>query len=129
MGLYLLGSRAPCEGVAVVGYKTPVAWQINEYGEGHSVIMFSKSNAQARAWGANELNTEFEDVECFRAPKFDDLIGKHISQQDYIERGFWYECADTGCCRRVCQDSDNLGGYVNGEVYCTDCYTKIKDTN
>ena len=77
-----------------------------EWGEGHAAVVFAAKSVVARREGANELNSEFGDVSCKRAPWADDLAPGPVSPKDCIELGgFWYECA-CGCGRKI----DNEGG-------------------
>lgn len=77
-----------------------------EWGEGHAAVVFAARSVVARREGANELDCEFGDVSCKRAPWADGLAPGPVSLKDCIELGgFWYECA-CGCGRRI----DNEGG-------------------
>jgi len=73
----------------------------DEFGEGYAAVMFAEKSVVARREGANELDCEFGDVSCKRAPWADDLAPGPVSPKDCIELGgFWYECG-CGCGRRI----------------------------
>jgi hypothetical protein len=47
------------------------AWIISEDCEGHGCVVFHAHGIATRRLGAGELNCDFEDVSCRRAPEFD----------------------------------------------------------
>ena len=80
--------------------------QVEEAG----VIIFASSGIAARRIGANELNTEFEDVQsCCRAPWADQYAEQGwVPVKALIEQGWWYSC--NGCGTMVSEDSEDYDG-------------------
>ena len=72
-------------------------------GDGECCIRFAKHPVVARREGANELNTDFESVECRRAKEFDEYVPGPVPPLVLIEHGWWFECM--GCDQRVTNDS------------------------
>lgn len=62
-------------------------------------IVFSQHNIVARREGANELNCEFGEVSCKRAPEFDEYaeIGK-VPVMALLAAGWWWECQNCSNC-------------------------------
>jgi hypothetical protein len=67
--------------------------------------------------GANELNLEFQDVSCRRAPEFDQYVETGVSLQVLFDHGWWWECG--GC--RAQTGKDLAGRMIDGEIYCETC--------
>lgn len=85
--------------------KKVVAWQVNEFCEGHSCVVFHHHGMAARRQGANELGEDFESVECFRAPHFDQFAEQgFVPVIEMIKSGWWFECVH--CGQRI-SDSDD----------------------
>lgn len=101
------------------------AYIVTEDFEGHCCIKFAKHNVVARREGASELNTEFEYVECRRAPEFDQYaeIGE-VPIQVLIGHGWRYKCF--GCGTTVHKYSEDDEGNElelyypdDNRVYCS----------
>lgn len=77
---------------------TKKAYTVREDYDGHCVVVFARSNAEARRKGGNELNLSFEEVEsCRRAPEFDAYAeAGDVPPLVMIEHGWWYECGYCG---------------------------------
>jgi hypothetical protein len=77
-------------------------------GDGECCIRFAKHAVVARREGANELNADFESVECRRADYLDEYAPGPVPPLVLIEHGWWFECV--GCGQRVtdgsCHDDD-----------------------
>jgi hypothetical protein len=75
----------------------------DDYGEGHACVQFAEHSVVARREGANELNTDFESVNCRRAPEFDTYAeaGK-VPDRVLVEHGWWFECMQ--CSKRICDE-------------------------
>jgi hypothetical protein len=94
-------------------------------------IVFANCNAAARRIGANQIDSEWESVECRRAPEFDKFSPGPVSDMVKLNHGWWLEC--TGCYREIAgdyvTDEDGEDHEVtpverNGHVFCTaDCET------
>ena len=70
-----------------------VAWQINDTFEGSSTIIFHHHGLAARREGANELDLDFEDVECSRQAYFDEYAEQgFVPREILIGAGWWFEC-------------------------------------
>ena len=76
------------------------AYQVQDEFEGNAVIEFSAHAVTARRNGANELNTEFGDVSCRRAPWADSYVPGPVPSSVLIENGWWLECG-CGCGRQI----------------------------
>jgi hypothetical protein len=74
-------------------------------------IVFAKTNAQARRYGANEIGTDWECVECRRTPEWD---GGQPTWEELWDAGWHFECAI--CSTYAFKDCD--GAYRDGEFYC-----------
>lgn len=102
--------------------KKSVAWEVTEESEGHGCIVFHHHGLAARRNGANELNSEFENVTSKRAPAFDSYAEKgFVPTKVLIESGWWYSCLE--CGHKVHQDDEvNEPAdyvYVSQHVYCS----------
>lgn len=80
------------------------AYIVTEEFEGSCVVVFAERAVVARRDGANELDAEFGEVSCRRAPWADEYAPGPVPIEAEISKGgFWYECG-CGCGRRI--DSD-----------------------
>lgn len=81
-----------------------LAYKIAEVGgEERAVIAYAVRNAPARRIGAGELDLEWSEVSCRRAPEFDKYAAQGgPTPLQYIEEGWWAECMH--CRRRVSDD-------------------------
>ena len=90
----------------------------------YCTIEFSEHRATAQSSGANELNEEFQDVMCRRAPEFDTWAERRkvpwrVLIEDY---GWGQECGH--CYRRVYGDHEGRV-YGDDQVYCgSECQNK-----
>ncbi len=82
-----------------------------------AVIVFANHSVVARREGASELDVEFGDVSCHRAPGFDGREPGPIPKSELWGVGWWFDCVE--CENRT---SENLGGKMteNGAV-CEQC--------
>jgi hypothetical protein len=108
------------------------AYEVREPDEGHAVVVFASSGAEARRLGASELDVSFEGVEyCRRAPQFDAYydvdadVGK-VPPLVLIQHGWWFECSH--CGHTVSSDGEDREGnplepVADGErVYCNQAH-------
>lgn len=104
--------------------RTKKAYTVREDEEGHAVVVFATSGAEARRLGGDELGLSFEEVDsCVRAPEFDAYAeaGK-VPPMVAIEHGWWFEC--NHCGHKVDQDAEGPDGeelhpVADGQrVYC-----------
>lgn len=104
--------------------RTKKAYAVREDDEGHAVVVFAKSGAEARRLGGYEMDMTFERVDsCCRAPEFDAYAdaGK-VPPLVMIENGWWFEC--DYCGHKVDSDAEGPDGeelhpVADGErVYC-----------
>lgn len=87
----------------------------DEHGEGTATVVFAERNVVARRIGAPEVDCEFGDVSCKRAPWADHLAPGPASAKDCIELGrFRYECA-CGCSRRISADGGEHDYDMDGD--------------
>lgn len=90
--------------------RTKKAYAVREDDEGHTVVVFAKSSAEARRLGGYKLDLAFEDVDsCRRAPEFDAYAdaGK-VPPLVMIEHGWWFEC--DYCGQKVDSDAEGPDG-------------------
>lgn len=72
-------------------------------GDGAACVVFARHSVTARREGANQIDSEFEAVECRRAPTFDDFAPGPVPPLALVAAGWWFECV--GCGQRVTDDS------------------------
>lgn len=85
-------------------------------GESDVIVFAHRNNMAARREAAGMMASgDITDVDSLkRAPEFDDLAeASVITSKDYIERGWWFECA--GCCRRVSSDMNDWSDGADDE--------------
>lgn len=70
--------------------------------EDNSRIRFADHSVTARREGACQLEVEFCDVTCRRAPEFDEFAPGPVPMTVLIKHGWWMECM--GCGIRVDDD-------------------------
>jgi len=98
---------------------------MDDYEGMKSVVVFAKSSAEARRKGANQLDTDFEDVSsCRRKSEFDQYAERgFVPIEVLIDHGWWCEC--TGCLQTVTRDYEGSDGeeltpvYTDHDVWCT----------
>lgn len=78
----------------------------DEYGGGQVCVRFAHRNVVARREGASEIDEEFGDVSCRRAPWADSYAPGPVPLQLCIEAGGWWQECACGCGRKI----DNDGG-------------------
>lgn len=104
------------------------AFVVTEPQEGHAVVIFSRHAVVARREGANDLDTEFQCVECRRAPALDEYAPGPVSPLVLLDHGWWFECV--GCNVRITadlEDEDADGNPIgfdpvdagSGSLYCS----------
>lgn len=77
--------------------KKIVAWQVNEPSEGHSCIVFHHHGLAAKREGSEVLGEDFEYVDCFRAPHFDQFAEQgFVPVIEMLKAGWWFECVHCG---------------------------------
>jgi hypothetical protein len=117
-----------CGGCTVAEGVSVKAYEVREPDEGHCVVVFATSGAEARRLGASELDTDFDGVEsCRRAPQFDAYaeVGK-VPPLALIEHGWWFECSH--CGHQVSSDGEDSEGsplepVADGDrVYCNQAH-------
>lgn len=87
-------------------------------------VQFANHDVVARREGANELNTEFGDVECTRYPAFDQYA-PHVPDAVLVEHGWWFTCMQCGL--KICNAPEDDDGepivldpvYAGDHVFCT----------
>lgn len=89
------------------------AFYVESECEGTAVVIFAKSNAQARRQGADELGADWDGVTCKRDKSYDCAEG-HVTQEELWDRGWWFECDE--CGQRANHDSG--GAFRGGHPYC-----------
>lgn len=78
--------------------KKIVAWMVRDDCEGHACIVMHHHGIAARREGANQLDIEFEYVDCSRAPQFDQYADQgKVPTMVLLEHGWWFECSHCGC--------------------------------
>jgi len=104
------------------------AYTVREDDEGHCVVVFATSGAEARRLGGHELDLSFEEVDsCVRAPEFDAYAeaGK-VPPLVAIAHGWWFECDH--CGHKVDEDAEGPDGeelhpVADGQrVYCNEAH-------
>lgn len=90
------------------------AWTIQN--DESSTVVFNNHGVAARRIGANELNTDFEAVECRRSKQYDSFAEKGwVPLSVLVKDGWWFECL--GCDQRVSEYMiDNEGNEITPEV-------------
>ncbi len=100
----------------------------DETTELEAVIVFHQHSVAARRIGANNLNVEFSDVSCRRAPEFDGyaIVGR-VPNRVLLNHGWWMGC--TGCRKTVYgNDCDHPPILRGDDVYCSQkCVQAISD--
>ncbi|MDR7193392.1 hypothetical protein [Luteimonas terrae] len=76
----------------------------DDSGDGNICLRFADRNVEARREGANEMDAEFGDVSCRRAPWADSYAPGPVPLQLCIEIGGWWQTCACGCERKI--DSD-----------------------
>lgn len=76
----------------------------------HSVIVFGTRNSMAlRREAAGQMDGDVESIDSMvRAPDFDEFAadGRTITAQDYIERGWHFQCASCQCRVVECMEEE-----------------------
>lgn len=96
------------------------AFVVSEDMEGRSVIVFAQHNVVARREGANELNTEFEYVECRRAPEFDSHAEKgFVPRSVLMGLGWWFTCHGPRCEKQIFGGEDTYIIDADDRIFCS----------
>lgn len=91
------------------------AYHVSEDCEGSGVIRFAKHAVVARREGADELDMEFEGVDCRRAPEFDQYAPGPVPLEAQMDHGWWIGCTN---CQRTLYIED--GPVIVGQnAYCS----------
>jgi hypothetical protein len=88
-------------------------------------VRFAEQSVVARREGANELDTDFEAVECRRAPEFDEYAPGPVPDRVLVEHGWWFEC--TQCSQRISNEPTDEDGepielspiYEGDRIFCS----------
>lgn len=84
------------------------AYEVRDDYEGHCVIRFATSSAQARREGAQELEIDWESVEhCRRKPEFDEYAPGPVPKMALLDAGWWFDCHCHDCARTIELGSDD----------------------
>jgi hypothetical protein len=94
------------------------------HGDG-SCVRFAEQSVVARREGANELDTDFEAVECHRAGEFDAYAPGPVPDPVLVEHGWWFECMQ--CNQRISSEPTDEDGepielapvYEGSWIFCT----------
>jgi hypothetical protein len=99
-----------------------IAWQIDDIFEGTSTFVFHHHGLAARREGANELDLDFEDVECSRKPYFDEYAEQgFVPREVLLDNGWWFEC--NNCSKHITE----YNVYKHNIYYCSfKCWMKDK---
>lgn len=82
----------------------------------HSVIRFAKYSVVARREGANELDVEFGDVRCERAPYADAYTEQRwVPAEVLMANGWWISCGHCGA--QVFDDNEDEDGNPKVPVF------------
>lgn len=90
------------------------------FGEGRGKIVFDSHGLRARRLGAQELDLEFDEVECRRVPEYDKFFPK-VPIKELIKNGWWWEC---GCGQIAIEEEIVKIDEDKEEVYCEKCLEK-----
>jgi len=86
-----------------------------------SAVVFAKNGAEARRFGASELDTDFESIEsCFRSKQFDDYAEQgYVPLDVLIDWGWWFECGHcSGIVTADCEERVINGGFAYCNPQC-----------
>jgi hypothetical protein len=93
------------------------AWVVKDSYEECATVVFDNHGLAARRRGANKLNTDFEDVLCERAERFDEFsnIG-YVPAKELVESGWHFECEN--CSRQITSDTETAT-FTEQSAYCS----------
>lgn len=92
------------------------AYAVSDYEWEQAVIIFAHHNVVARRLGAPEVDSEFGDVECKRAPYADQYAPGPVPWEVLVmEHGWHLECS--GCSRVVDMENDSEGEDEDGDKW------------
>ncbi len=91
-------------------------YQVTDDGEGYSIFVWARFNAEARRCGANHLNTDWESVECGRFKDLDHFEGDLLTW--CLEHGWYFEC--TQCQRHTGLEYEPPCVVSRGDVFCSE---------
>lgn len=101
------------------------AYTVREtYGDG-CCVRFAEHDVVARREGANELDVDFESVECRRSPEFDEYAPGPVPDSVLVEHGWWFECVQ--CSQRISNEPTDEDGepielspiYERNRIFCS----------
>lgn len=94
-------------------------YKVTEPHEGSSIFVWARLHAEARRYGANVLDREWDEVECERFQDLDTFEGDLLTW--CLDDGWFFEC---GQCEmrtgRAEQGYDKPAVVTRGEVFCSD---------
>jgi hypothetical protein len=92
-------------------------YKVSEDYEGHMVLVWARFHAEARRYGANALDLEWDSVECERFPKLDAFDGDLLTW--CLNDGWYFEC--TECEKRCGLPEHGYDGCVieRGDIFCS----------
>jgi hypothetical protein len=96
------------------------AFVVSEDHEGKAIVVFAQHNVVARREGAQELNEEFEYVECRRAPEFDSFTEQgYVPRRALLAAGWWQQCHGPVCEKRLDGDQSTYILDEEDRVFCS----------
>ena len=103
-------------------------YKVSEDYEGHSVFVWARFNAEARRYGANALNADWDSVECERFKTLDTFEGNLLTW--CLEDGWQFECTECyglaslegGCV--VVDDEDVFCSQAHADKFAADLAAK-----
>lgn len=92
-------------------------YKVWEDHEGHSVFVWARFHAEARRYGANALDLDWDSVECERYSRLDSFEGDLLTW--CLEDGWYFEC--TECMKRCGSAEHGYEGYhlERGDIFCS----------
>ena len=107
--------------------KKSKAWRVgNDEG---ATIIFNNHGLAARREGSEELDAEFDYVECDRARQYDKYSEQgYVPVEVLVKDGWWFECWNCSTVINECMDDFNRVVYAKHGVYCSsECQQARKD--
>lgn len=105
---------------AMAKFEKKRAFTVSEDHDGKAVVVFAQHNVVARREGAQELNEEFEYVECHRSPEFDRFTDQgYVPRAALLEAGWWQTCHAPRCEKRIDGGEDKYIIDEQDRVFCS----------
>lgn len=99
------------------------AWTITAPDKDESLVIFHKHGVAARRLGANELNRDFNEVECRRSKEFDEYAESGtVPPMALLENDWWVTCF--GCHKTIYKDDGPVAG--SDEILSIYCSAECK---